>query len=93
MVSSAANAFGSDQAFLSSALLFEDVSTAAFRGALTQVTGAAGQAVLTDLLADSTFHAGLLRSALATEGATDASLKSLSDVRSGLDGVSPPRVR
>ena len=91
IIGEVASAFGSDRAFLSAALLFEDVSGAAFRGALPQVTGAAAQAVLSDLLADSTYHASLLRSALVAEGASDASLKSLSDVRERLDGVAPPQ--
>ena len=90
MLGSAGNAFGGDQAFLSSALLFEDVGAAAFRGALGQTGGAAGNAVLADLLADATYHAGLLRSALLAGGMSDATLKSLSDVRQRLDHVGPP---
>ncbi len=90
MVGAATNAFSSDRAFLLAALLFEDVSGAAFRGALTQVTSAAGQTVLTDLLADSTYHAGLLRSTLVAEGASEASLTNLSTIRRSLDGVTPP---
>ncbi len=92
IVGEVASAFGSDQAFLSAALVFEDVSGAAFRGALPQVTGAAAQAVLGDLLADSAYHAGLLRSALVAQGASDASLRSLSQVRERLDGVAAPAV-
>ncbi len=90
MVGAAASAFSSDQAFLSAALLFEDVSAATFRNALAQVTSPSAQTLLTDLLADSTYHAGLLRSALVAEGASDASLKTLSTLRQSLDGVGPP---
>ncbi|HEY1145969.1 MAG TPA: ferritin-like domain-containing protein, partial [Allosphingosinicella sp.] len=82
--------YASDNNFLLGAFLFEDVMVTAYKGLLPVIRVTEVRAAIAGLLGASSYHAGLIRTALYARGAATASLRaatvSLSDARDALDG-------
>ncbi|PTS86572.1 hypothetical protein DBR17_06875, partial [Sphingomonas sp. HMWF008] len=82
--------YASDENFLLSAFIFEDVGVSAYKGAAAQINSSLLIDAAAGILATEAYHAGLIRTVLYSKGLTTPSLRTnaglISDARDSLDG-------
>lgn len=82
--------YASDENFLLSAFIFEDVGVSAYKGAAAQINSALLIDAAAGILATEAYHAGLIRTVLYSKGLATPSLRTnaglISDARDSLDG-------